>query len=327
MITTAPRRVRGRRDAVPAAACAVLAGVLATAALAVAAPAASAAATKRCHGAAALDPDLGCRNMTRSAVPGLDVPEQGARCEAVASTVESHCTFGVAPSKASRHVALIGDSHAMNWRGAMATVARDRRWRVHSMSMPGCLFSAAASELTAARREPCMRWYRSVRSWLNAHPEVSIAFMSHNALAPIAPGPAERYADVTLRGWARAWTALPGSVEKVVVLRDAPDPADDTLRCLRRVLAAADRRPGPACATPRTEALRWDSAVSAATDLRAKRYRVIDLTSFFCGRRSCYPVIGGVRVYSDVLGHFTTPFSRTLGPYLLRDVRRMIAAW
>jgi hypothetical protein len=96
---------------------------------------------------------------------------------------------------------------------------------------------------------------------------------------------------------------------------------------LRRVLADGKQRPGPACATARAEAVRWDSAVSAADNLHAKRYRFVDLTSFFCGRRSCYPVVGGVRVYDDVLGHFTTAFSQTLGPYLLREVRRLIAAW
>ena len=106
-------------------------------------------------------------------------------------------------------------------------------------------------------------------------------------------------------------------------------PTPPTTRCAAcgASLAAGARRPGPACATPRADAVKWDSAVSSAVSLRSKRYRFIDLTDFFCGRRSCYPVVGGVRVYDDVLGHFTTAFSNTLGPYLLREVRRLIAAW
>lgn len=320
---TTPYQLRGWRRAVSAAAGVVLAG----AAMTIAAPAVSAAASKRCYGAAARDPDRACNNLTRSVVPGLDVLEEGAPCRPVRSRLDTLCAFGAAPSKASRHVVLLGDSHAMNWRGAMETVVRDRNWRAYSISMPGCLYSAAIAELPAGRREQCTAWYRSVRAWFGDHPEVSIVFASHNAIAPIMPLPAERYADVMLRGWTRAWAALPGTVEKVVVLRDAPDPADDTLRCMRRVLGAATQRPGPACATPRADAVRWDSAAAAAINLHAKRYRVIDLTDFFCAKRSCYPVIGGVRVYSDVLGHFTTPFSRTLGPYLAREVRRLIAAW
>lgn len=323
-MTGAARPVRGWRHARFTAAGVVLAGVVATAATA---PAPGAVASSRCFGAAARDPDLACTNMTRSAVPGLEQIGVSARCEPVRSKLESLCAFGVSRSKASRHIALLGDSHAMNWRGAVDTVARDRRWRAYSITMPGCLFSTAIAELPGGRREQCTSWYRSVRAWLGDHPEVSTVFVSHNASAPIVPGAGERYSDIMLSGWTRAWTALPASVKKIIVLRDAPDPADDTLRCLRRVLAAGTQRPGPACATPRADAVRWDSAVSAAVNLHAKRYRFVDLTSFFCGRRSCYPVVGGVRVYDDVLGHFTTAFSQTLGPYLLREMRRLIATW
>ncbi|MEY2442127.1 MAG: hypothetical protein QOJ46_1553 [bacterium] len=324
---TAPRRSRRWRYAILAAAGVALAGATAGAAMTLAAPGISAAASKRCFGAAARDPDRACGNLTRSAVPGLDVPERGSPCKPVPSKLDTLCAFGVAPSKAVRHIALLGDSHAMNWRAAVDAVARDRRWRAYSISLPGCVFSEAVAELPEGRRESCTQWYRSVRAWFARHPEISVVFVSHNASAPIVPGPGERYSDVMLAGWTRAWTALPSSIKKIIVLRDAPDPADDTLRCLRRVLADGKQRPGPACATARAEAVRWDSAVSAADNLHAKRYRFVDLTSFFCGRRSCYPVVGGVRVYDDVLGHFTTAFSRTLGPYLLREVRRLIATW
>lgn len=322
-----PPRERGWRQAIRATAGLTLAGALVAAAAAIAAPAVSAADGKRCHGAAARDPDRACTSLTRAVVPGLDVLERGAPCRPVRSKLDTLCAFGAAPAKASRRVVLLGDSHAMNWRGAMEAVVRDRRWRAYSISMPGCLYSAAIAELPDGRREQCAAWYRSVRAWFGDHPEVSVVFVSHNATAPIMPPAAAGYAEFMVAGWTRAWAALPSTVKKIVVLRDAPDPADDTLRCLRRVLAAATRRPGPACATPRVDAVRWDSAVSAAVSLRAKRYRFIDLTDFFCAKRSCYPVIGGVRVYSDVLGHFTTPFSRTLGPYLAREVRRLIAAW
>ena len=283
LMNAAPGRARGWRVATRAAAGAVLATALAGAALTLAAPAASAAPGPRCFGAAAFDPDLACANMTRKAVPGLEAIGIAAPCEPVRSKLESLCAFGVAPRRAVRHVALLGDSHAMNWRGALNVVARDRRWRAYSVSMPGCLFSTAVSKLAEGRREPSRRWVRSVRSWLGDHPEVSTLFVAHNAVAPITPGAGERYDDVMLAGWTRTWTELPDWVKKIVVLRDAPIPAADTLRCLRRVLAAATRRPGPACATPRADAVKWDSAVSAAVDLRSKRYRFVDLTSFFCG--------------------------------------------
>jgi len=287
----------------------------------------SAGATTRCFGAAARDASLGCSNATRSATPGLDDVEAGAPCRPVSAGLDSACAFGVSASRAARTIALIGDSHAMNWRAAVDVVARDRRWRGYSMASPGCVYSTAAAALPDGRREHCVRWYRSVSRWLGRHPEVSTVFVSQNAALPIMPGPGRTYASTTVDGYSRTWAALPSTITKVIVLRDTPDPSDDTLRCLRRVIAAGRQRPGPACATPRSQALRWDPAVFAAARLNSRRYRTIDLTNFFCGRRDCYPVIGGVRVFSDVGGHFTTTFSRTLGPYLLRDVRGLFESW
>ncbi|MEY2512897.1 MAG: hypothetical protein QOJ89_255 [bacterium] len=304
-----------------------LAAVVASVAMTLAAPAIAAAGSTRCVGAAARDRNHACSNLTRSAVPGLDVPDRGSPCEPVASELDTLCAFGVARSTAVRHIALLGDSHAMNWRAAVDAVAHDRHWRGYSISLPGCLFSEAVAELPEARRESCTRWYRSVLAWFGRHPEISTVFVSHNAIPPVLGEPGMRYSDIMLAGYTRAWMALPATVKKIIVLRDAPNPADGTLRCLRRVIAAATQRPGTACATPRSDAVRWDAAVSAAVGFHAKRYRYVDLTSFFCSRRSCYPVVGGVRVYSDVLGHFTTAFSKTLGPYLLGAVRRLIATW
>ena len=52
----------------------------------------------------------------------------------------------------------------------------------------------------------------------------------------------------------------------------------------------------------------------------------IDLTDFFCDARTCSPVIGGVRVYSDH-DHITAAYMNTLAPYLLRAVRALMATW
>jgi hypothetical protein len=51
---------------------------------------------------------------------------------------------------------------------------------------------------------------------------------------------------------------------------------------------------------------------------------VVDLTPHFCGRRRCFPVVGGVLVHKDT-DHLTRRFSRTLGPYLLRATDRILA--
>jgi hypothetical protein len=75
--------------------------------------------------------------------------------------------------------------------------------------------------------------------------------------------------------------------------------------------------PGSACARSRSAALGPDPVVLAAQRLASPRVRVIDLSRYMCGRRKCFPVVGGVLVHKDI-GHITRQFSTTLGRYVLR---------
>jgi hypothetical protein len=61
--------------------------------------------------------------------------------------------------------------------------------------------------------------------------------------------------------------------------------------------------------------------------LHSRRYQYVDLTEFFCSPRNCYPVIGGLLVNRDIFGHITVSYARTLGPYLFREVRKLMASW
>ena len=51
------------------------------------------------------------------------------------------------------------------------------------------------------------------------------------------------------------------------------------------------------------------------------RVRLIDLSRRFCDAGRCYPVIGGAYVYRD-FNHMNPVFNSTLGPHLLRALRR-----
>jgi SGNH domain (fused to AT3 domains) len=123
-----------------------------------------------------------------------------------------------------------------------------------------------------------------------------------------------------MAGYRAAWDALPPTVRRIVVIRDTPKgvPRRRTQRCIERALSRR-RSPSLACAQPRARGLDPDPAVAAAQLMHSPRVRVVDLTDFFCGRRRCYPVIGGALVLRDE-NHLTGVFSGTLGPFLLRAV-------
>ena len=314
---------RQRRGAVrsrPSAACAAMALALA--------PAASRArreGDRVCFGAAALRPApyRCCRNMTRVRRPGRSRPSgTRAPCEPRpeqarhALRVRRLAVEGGAARRAARRQPR--DELA---RRAWSTVARDRRWRAlldQHARLP-VLGRGGEAARRAARAVHALVFARCGRG-LRDHPEVSTVFVSHNALAPTRAG---RRRALRRRHALRAGRA-PGrrcrrSVKKVVVLRDAPDPADDTLRCLRRVLAAGTQRPGPACATPRADAVRWDSAVSAAVEpaLPSATASSTSRASSAAGAAAT-PSSAACASTTTCLGHFTTA--------VLADARAVPAA-
>lgn len=301
--------------------------ILALAPTASAAP--RSAAKPKCAGAAARDGERPCVNRTRAVVPKPDEVTRVSLsyCAPMRRELDPEvCTFGTRAARARAHVALIGDSHALHWRTALDRVARVKRWHAYSITAPACFYGDAVFALPTGLREPCAPWYRSVARWLRAHPEVSTVFVSQNAPTPVVLQPGETVAGVKSAGFQSAWKALPSSVRNVVVVRDTPRLAEDTFACIRRVMAAGRQRAGVACAVPRSRALIADPAVAAVRALRARRYRVVDMTDFFCGSRLCYPVIGGVLVHRDA-HHINAAYARTLAPYLLRAIRRLTVRW
>jgi hypothetical protein len=54
--------------------------------------------------------------------------------------------------------------------------------------------------------------------------------------------------------------------------------------------------------------------------------QVVNLTRYVCDRHKCPPVIGGVYVYKDS-HHVTQEFGKTLGPYILKRVEKLVRGW
>jgi hypothetical protein len=289
----------------------------------------SSGARGACFGAAARDPKRPCLNSTRSVTPAVaDVGNVGAPpCRRpTREKPEPVCAFGVSARSAKAHVALVGDSHAGHWRAAMDTVARAEGWHGYSIAGPGCFFSAAVALLPDGPRAPCVAWYRAVQRWFREHREVHTVFLSEKADTQVALRQGQTLLEVRGAGLRRALRALPRTVEHVIVIRDTPLPAESTFDCVTAAIAAA-QPPGPTCRVPRPLALAQDTAVETVKQIHSPRYQVADMTDFFCDPRDCYPVVGGVLVYRDLLGHMTEAYARTLGPFLLRRVRFLRASW
>ncbi|MFL5580787.1 MAG: SGNH hydrolase domain-containing protein [Gemmatimonadaceae bacterium] len=299
--------------------------LLAAAAVAVPAPALE---TARCVGAAARDPEHpGCHVSPLAVFPApedaLIAPAEP--CTIVRRRFPEVCAFGVPKSQARATFALVGDSHAAHWRAALAVVARAERWRGLDLDRSRCPFAALRKATTPHDRAVCARWNARVRGWFAHHPSVSIVFVSQRRQVHVVPRPGLGQFDTRVAGFADAWNGLPASVHHVIALADVPYNRPYTFACVEHALARR-RSPDQACAVPRALALTPDPALAAAAQIGPPRVQSIDLTPFMCTARDCLPVVGGVLVHKD-RGHLTTAFSGTLGPFLLRDLRRLRRSW
>ena len=283
--------------------------------------------SQRCFGAASRDPERRCinRELRYRVVPTPTEARSGQNspCMPAEPTEELYpCLFGTPPDQAVKTIALVGDSHAGHWRAALDVVARQRRWHGISLTQTGCPMTQATPILKGRQRDDCLDYNRALGPWLERHPQVSAVFTSqHGGRVVTVPGQSQY--DAQVDGFVRAFEELPPSVEDMIVIRGTPWSTRSAPTCIEE--AVADRkRPARACALPRTRALRQDLAAVAGRLMRDPRVKVLDLTRFMCGRRKCFPVVGGALVHKDT-GHITQVFSRTLGPYLGRYVDRAMA--
>lgn len=278
-------------------------------------------AVPRCFGAAARDPAAPCTNpaLVRRVTPTpFDALLQGsAPCTPESRVgVFSVCAFGQSRALAQWNVALVGDSHAGHWRGALVEVAAQAGWRGRSMTRAGCAISVAApANQPRERQRGCRRFNRAVIRFLETNPEISTVFVAANAENRQGPPSA----------FARAWRRLPASVRHIVVLRDTPQRTQNTFSCIQSAMARGANA-GRACAAPRAAMLRPDKQVQAAMRWPSRRVDVIDLSRHMCSTRLCFPVVGGALVNRDI-DHLTDTFARSLGPFLLRRLQTLMRRW
>ena len=281
-----------------------------------------------CFGAASRDPQQPCRNprLRGMVAPTPSEARRGvnAPCDPVERVGQVLvCAFGVPAADATATLALVGDSHAGHLRAALASAAAVRGWHGVSLTQTGCPLTRATKILREPLFSECKRWNAEVVDWLAGHPEVRTVVVSQIvSRVGVVPSQGRSKFATAVAGYVAAWRSLPASVQRVVVVRDNPKGARGVLDCVEDAIASG-RRAALACASRRSVALERDPAVVAAARLRSPRVATVDLSAVYCGRRRCYPVIGGALVYKD-RHHLTQVFSRTLAPILGRRIAALL---
>jgi hypothetical protein len=285
-----------------------------------------------CFGAAARDPLIRCADpslrLTVFPSPADALLAPNAACvPGGRMSLVYPCTFGVrlaAASDATGTLALVGDSHASHWRAAVDVIAARKRLPAVSITRSRCPFIDATVSMPRPDRIACRAWNAEVMAYLRSHREISTLFVSQRSSAQFVRAKGKDNLETQIAGYIRLWRSLPATIEHVVVIRDTPRGSTASTLCVQRAIAAK-RAAGRWCSRPRAQALHTDPALVAARRLRSPRVHAIDLSSFFCDARRCFPVVGGAFVYKDG-DHISTVFARTLGPYLLRAYDAILRA-
>lgn len=292
------------------------------------APLSSAYVGKPCFGAAAHDPLRPCVNRGLRLVvtppPARAEAERNAVCSPERPTgLLLPCAFGVPAGSARMSFALIGDSHASVWRAPLQRVAEAEHWRGISLTRSGCPLNSTPALLRGPAGPECVHWNALVLDWLRAHPEVQTVFLAQHSGGHVLHSATMTGPEAQAAGYRQTWTALPASVKRIFVIRDTPRGTARSAACIARAVAR-DVPAGPACAVPRSFALKPDPALAAALAGGLPRVRIVNLTRYMCDLRLCPPVIGGALVHRDI-DHLTQTFAATLAPYLQARVEAVLS--
>lgn len=228
--------------------------------------------------------------------------------------------------KPAKTIALIGNSHGLQWGPALDRIASRRHWRIDTYVAHYC--PAVLPSGADPSRTSCAGWgARVVDALIEQRPDLVVLSAKSAAGTLHTAGLADTTPSRVRAAFTRMLRHLTAAGLKVLVVRDTPDP---------RLQEGGDGSPSPcllahtdnpdACAKPRSSAVAYDPAFDAAQALHDPGVVASDLTDHFCDSSTCYPYLGGTAVFGGAANHMTATMSRSLSPYLLPDLLKAVGS-
>ncbi|MEO3752242.1 acyltransferase family protein [Streptomyces sp. B6B3] len=218
------------------------------------------------------------------------------------------CVYG--DPDAERTVVLFGDSHAAQWFPALDRIARERGWRLVSLTKASCKLAAVTTIKEGEPYEACDEWRAAALDDIaELRPALVLASSSDDgALAEPVDDPAAEWS----AGYRETFRALAGAAGEVAVILDTPWPTGDPVDCAARHPLRLER-----CTNELPHALRnvaqreWTAGAA-----RAAGATVIDPLPWFCAPAgTCPVVVADTLVYRDD-NHLNDAYAAALAPVL-----------
>jgi peptidoglycan/LPS O-acetylase OafA/YrhL len=272
-----------------------------------------------CFGAGSMDPEKPCDNPD---LDGMLVPAPeavgGDYADYPDCWVEGNqdrlkeCSFGPVDDPDVPHVVLIGDSHARAMLPAFIALAEKGTISLTPQLKATCAWTTGTMNYDDPQRSAtCETWKDQLAPWLVDHAD-DIDLIVTTGYLKMLSGDADQQRDQMVA----AWRPVAEKDVPIVALGDNPWHRTGPSKCLEEL----DVIEPDSCDTTRAKAFPFPNTFAAsAKEVRGAKY--VDLTDYYCDEKTCPSVIGGVNVYRDN-SHLTTTYTKTLAPYLLRELRK-----
>jgi peptidoglycan/LPS O-acetylase OafA/YrhL len=225
------------------------------------------------------------------------------------------CTYG----DGSKHIALVGNSHAGHWLPTLERLAEKNDWTITTFLASNCSISTLPQELsTPDVTKGCQDYADWVvdRTTTGGFDAVITSERQSTPLQGMDWDETEKKAPEGHRSILQSWV---DAKLDVLVVRDTPYPGGDDINVPDCVAKHEDDL--DACAgTP--ESWHWmDPLAASARSMDSKRISIIYPQDWFCPDGTCEPVIGGVITFFDT-AHITATYAQTLAPQFDASLRQ-----
>lgn len=258
----------------------------------------------KCWGAASLDATADCdRDLGGDVLPTprtfADDHGNSYQCFPGKDQPMKTCSYG----NGTIRVALVGDSHAAALLPGLTEQATAQDWKLDSYVGVGCLWST----------NTCAAMGDIQSKLLDGQYDIVITTAYR--------GTGNQSKEDQAEAFATQWRPVAANGSKIVVVEDVPNDIGPAIECVQRVTFDVKNND---CKISQAAAFKVKDAASMAASTMTNT-AVVSTVKYFCVADECPAVIGNVIVYRDGISHITATYSKTLGPYLAKDITNAAA--
>ncbi|MFE4195290.1 acyltransferase family protein [Paenarthrobacter sp. NPDC056912] len=210
------------------------------------------------------------------------------------AVLAAECQQNDVGAQATKTIFVVGQSHSLQWLGAIGPLAKAKQWRVQAITFGACPFMTETDEVGPE----CNAFNREVRKHISLHKPDAV-FLVGTAGVPDSPeedltwGLDDLLGEITDQGI------------EVIAMRDNPRFSFSPSECAM-ASGVDDPKCRPALSSVLAESNPLDQLEGTFTGLS-----VLDMTDLICDGSSCPGIVGNVYVYLDD-NHLSSTYVRSM---------------